>query len=157
LYGLFKFLTVSRTPNSPRPSLLDFTGKAKWDSWNDIGKKFADKDPAEAEERYIAIAKSLGWHQGSSSESKRASDDASCETGAGGMSLGISVSFIKPPEHHGEDIHSLAISGDVEKMKQLFDSDSIPNVDERDEYVSGAKYLMSHSSLNVVRVILHCS
>lgn len=65
IYGLYKYLTVARSPTTPRPSLFDFTGRAKWDAWKETGDKYADLDlgpgNANAEARYIEIARELGW------------------------------------------------------------------------------------------------
>ncbi|EEB98432.1 hypothetical protein MPER_02059, partial [Moniliophthora perniciosa FA553] len=62
LYGLYKWLTASPSPNTSRPSFFDLTGRAKWDAWNTAGLKF--KDGAEAEKRYLQIARDLGWKEG---------------------------------------------------------------------------------------------
>lgn len=40
LYGLFKQVTVGNNETA-KPGMLDFKGKAKWESWN--GKKNLDK------------------------------------------------------------------------------------------------------------------
>ncbi|XP_015118918.1 putative acyl-CoA-binding protein [Diachasma alloeum] len=54
LYALFKQATVGDC-NTTRPGMLDFKGKAKWDSWN--GKKGMSQD--EAKTQYIAKVASL--------------------------------------------------------------------------------------------------
>jgi len=54
LYGLFKQANVGDV-NTPRPSMIDFKGKAKWDAW----KKVEGVSKAEAMERYVDLVKSL--------------------------------------------------------------------------------------------------
>jgi acyl-CoA-binding protein len=63
LYGLFKYLTAAHSPNIARPGLLDFAGRAKWDVWLDAAKKYEERE-AEAEVRYLDIARGLGWVEG---------------------------------------------------------------------------------------------
>ncbi|KAH9944144.1 ankyrin [Epithele typhae] len=62
LYAIFKYLTVSPAPTTARPSLFDFTGRAKWDAWKSAEGTY--KDGAAAEARYLEIARSLGWSEG---------------------------------------------------------------------------------------------
>ena len=46
---------------------MDFTGKAKWDAWKSAGETYKDR-PADAEARYLEIARSLGWVEGKEPE-----------------------------------------------------------------------------------------
>ncbi|CAG8700691.1 20719_t:CDS:2 [Cetraspora pellucida] len=50
LYGTYKAATIG-TCNAPKPSLLDFRGRAKWDSWNELGEISKE----DAKQRYIDI------------------------------------------------------------------------------------------------------
>jgi len=54
LYSLFKQGTVGDC-NTDKPGMLDFTGKAKWEAWDNI-KGMSKKD---AQAKYIEIAKKL--------------------------------------------------------------------------------------------------
>lgn len=54
LYGLFKQASVGDN-NTPKPGLLDFKGKAKWESWN----KLSGTSQADAEQKYIALVNEL--------------------------------------------------------------------------------------------------
>ncbi|CAG8800919.1 33948_t:CDS:2, partial [Racocetra persica] len=58
LYGTYKAATIG-TCNTPKPSLLDFRGRAKWDSWNELGEISKE----EAKQRYIDILEqaNVGW------------------------------------------------------------------------------------------------
>ncbi|KAF9022927.1 hypothetical protein BDZ89DRAFT_1070280 [Hymenopellis radicata] len=59
LYALYKYVTSGPKPTTTRPGLLDWTGRAKWDAWDKLGGK--DMDETEAQERYMEIAKGMGW------------------------------------------------------------------------------------------------
>ncbi|EAU93205.1 hypothetical protein CC1G_10273 [Coprinopsis cinerea okayama7 len=60
LYALFKYTTTqSAKPTSSRPGIFDFTGRAKWDAWAEIGSKYRSVE--EAERRYVELARELGW------------------------------------------------------------------------------------------------
>merc|ERR1712080_379049 len=54
IYGLYTQAPVGDI-NTERPGMLDFTGKAKWDSWK--SKEGMSQD--EAKEKYIAYAKEM--------------------------------------------------------------------------------------------------
>ena len=54
IYALFKQATVGDV-NTPRPGMLDFKGKAKWDAWE--SKKSMSSDAAK--EAYILKAAEL--------------------------------------------------------------------------------------------------
>ena len=54
IYSLFKQGTAGDN-TTPKPGMLDFKGKAKWEAWN--GQKGKSKEAAQAE--YVALAKTL--------------------------------------------------------------------------------------------------
>ncbi|KAM3840371.1 enoyl-CoA delta isomerase 2 isoform 2-T3 [Vipera latastei] len=54
LYGLYKQATVGPC-NVPKPGMLDFVNKAKWDAWNSLGSMTQDN----ARQSYIELASSL--------------------------------------------------------------------------------------------------
>lgn len=70
LYALFKQATHGSC-NSPKPGMLDFVNKAKWDAWNSLGGLSQD----EARKSYVEIVNNL-----ISSEAP-AKDSASLSTG----------------------------------------------------------------------------
>ncbi|KAF8213143.1 acyl CoA binding protein-domain-containing protein [Mycena galopus ATCC 62051] len=125
LYGLFKYVTVETKPVSPRPSIFDMTGRAKWDAWTAAGNTYTTK--TDAESRYLEIARSLGWTQGVTQELEGA-------TGSSGESggFGTSVSAMARPEDDNDtSLHGLAVSNDLQGLKELLERE--PNVDVRDE------------------------
>merc|ERR1712001_661939 len=60
LYALYKQATVGDC-NIPRPGMMDFKGKAKWDAWN--AKKGLGQEDAKTQ--YIELAKKLLEKHGS--------------------------------------------------------------------------------------------
>ncbi|XP_034284973.1 enoyl-CoA delta isomerase 2 isoform X1 [Pantherophis guttatus] len=54
LYALYKQATVGSC-NIPKPSMLDFVNKAKWDAWNSLGSMTPDN----ARQSYIELVSSL--------------------------------------------------------------------------------------------------
>jgi len=148
LYGLFKFLTVSPEPKTARPSIFSFEGRAKWDAWKTAGNKWQDQRKA-AEERYIDIAKSLGWKQGhnrdtaaprSSPTPEELLDDerpleANAHHNGTGMGFGVSSMAAGPPdEPDDETLHGLAISGNAEKLLAILDALPSCGLNDLDEF-----------------------
>ncbi|KDQ63498.1 hypothetical protein JAAARDRAFT_120214 [Jaapia argillacea MUCL 33604] len=152
LYGLFKCLTVSSSPNSSRPSIFDFTGRAKWDAWSSAGKTFGNR-LVDAEARYLEIAASLGWRDqpiatppslGKKGEEEEEIDwddesppqNRGTGAGGGGGGMGATVSSVAPPPL-GEDadtVHGIALSGDVAELKGFLDAHPEVDLNERDEF-----------------------
>ncbi|XP_060075320.1 enoyl-CoA delta isomerase 2-like [Ylistrum balloti] len=54
MYALFKQATVGNC-NAPKPGMMDFVGKAKWDAWNGL----ADMTQDEAKQKYVDIVDDL--------------------------------------------------------------------------------------------------
>ncbi|NWR68748.1 ECI2 isomerase, partial [Centropus unirufus] len=71
LYALFKQATEGPC-NSPKPSMMDFVKKAKWDAWNSLGTLSQDS----ARQKYAELVSSL-----ISAESPDQKQDASPEEG----------------------------------------------------------------------------
>lgn len=144
---MYKYITVSPRPKpGSRPGVFDWTGSAKWDSWDGIGKKY-DGRPQDVELRYIEIARELGYEESlkpSSSQSGGGEveespsfeddidldhlddevDDRPRQSGKAAGGMGISVSALADrsadedldPDH---SIHGLARSGNVEELAKL--------------------------------------
>ncbi|KAL0951320.1 hypothetical protein HGRIS_008026 [Hohenbuehelia grisea] len=153
LYGLYKYLTVSRTPNTSRPGFFDMSGKAKWDAWSNAGKTYDCEE--RAEERYLQIAHDFGWKEGDEPVPETAKpaehpdvdldnlDDSdgdqppSPNAGSGEPGgMGIYVSSMAPPEASTSDftIHGLALSDDTTALMLLLQSDPDIDVNEPDEF-----------------------
>ncbi|NXL15825.1 ECI2 isomerase, partial [Setophaga kirtlandii] len=71
LYALFKQATEGPC-NAPKPGMLDFVKKAKWDAWNSLGNLSQD----DARQKYAELVSSLV-----SAESARQKQEASPEEG----------------------------------------------------------------------------
>ncbi|KAJ7169787.1 ankyrin repeat-containing domain protein [Mycena filopes] len=152
LYGLFKYINVSSTPPASRPSIFDFTGRAKWDAWAAAGNTYSSK--AEAESRYLEIARSLGWKEGIiAPESVRSedadiwdSDDDTDKPSRGNGEpggLGNSVSSMARPEDDESDVslHGLAVSNHLQELVALVHDDPSVDPNARDNFGYTALHL----------------
>jgi len=151
LYGLFKMLTVATSPNTSRPSFFDMTGRAKWDAWMLAAQTYEGR-PSEAEHRYLDIARSLGWKEGSPAAASAADDETEEELeerggGGGGSGMGISVSVISPPifDEAGDSagLHGYAMRDDVAAISAFLGANEAADIDVRDEYVSLFYYTLA--------------
>ena len=133
-------LTVAPSPNTSRPSFFDLTGRAKWDAWMQAAQTYEGR-PSEAEHRYLDIARSLGWTEGSSAVTSAPVDEETEEGqdggGGGGAGMGISVSVISPPTlSDSSDLHGYAMRDDVAALSAFLSANEGTDIDVRDEYVS---------------------
>ncbi len=164
LYALYKMVTVSRKPNTSRPSIFDMTGRAKWDAWAKISKELDNLDVEQVQNQYLHRCIELGWNP---SEAKNPSqsnatpvpttkevdvhdidwdtehdpknDGDSHRGGGGGRGMGIKVSVLAEQDQEETDsrtIHGLAILGDAEKLDTLHRLDPQMDINQKDEFVS---------------------
>ncbi|KIK70886.1 hypothetical protein GYMLUDRAFT_32961 [Collybiopsis luxurians FD-317 M1] len=164
LYGLFKWLTVSHQPTVSRPSIFDMTGRAKWDAWDAAGKRY--HSVAEAENRYLEIARDLGWQPGLTGSPKNENEaedediwddsDSVKSHGGGGGGLGVSVSSMAAPETETDDsLHGLAIAGDVQKLENLISLHPEINLNALDEFGYTPLHLAcDRGNADMVRLLL---
>ncbi|KAK0208108.1 acyl CoA binding protein-domain-containing protein [Desarmillaria ectypa] len=162
LYGLFKYVTVGASPSSSRPSIFDMTGRAKWDAWNASGKKWSTAEHAEA--RYLELAQSLGWAEGSQLEAPKAEqksddDDIWDDDNTApklGQGLGITVSSMAGPvEVVGNDLHGLAVSNQIAKLDALVNEEPRLDLDAQDEYGYTALHLAAdRGNIAIVKILL---
>jgi len=161
LYGLFKFVTTSHSPNTSRPGMFDFAGRSKWDSWQEVGTKYltlSDPDGA-AQARYLEIAESLGWKPGAAAEDDSLGLDADGETeNTKGVvtGTGVFVSTMAAPKHDDLDtIHGLAIAGDVQRLEKMLIAEPSLNLNQKDEYGYTALHLAcDRGNLAIVELLL---
>lgn len=151
LYGLYKCATVSITPNVAKPSIFDIYGKPKWEAWNNAGKTCGGSQEI-AEQRYLALARQLGWSpsdQPAVPAPTNTDDNANQEPQddddiwdkeddkgkrAGGGGFAVSVSSVAAPQvAEGEGIHALALSGNVQRLRELLSKDA-SDINSVDEY-----------------------
>lgn len=143
-------MTVSADPTTSRPSIFDFSGRAKWDAWSLAGRTYATSE--EAEIKYLELAKDLGWTEGAQPETTEGRDDdeeddgdiwdddrpSGSRTSGGGEGFGTSVSTMQAPGTESDGtLHSLALNDDVPGIIALFDANPDTNINERDEFVRG--------------------
>ena len=133
--------------------MFDWTGGAKWDSWDAAGKTYQGHTD-KAETRYLEIARELGWSEDVSGatipseggEPLDSSHTESTRSGGGGEGAGmgfhVSTMAIPDDEPGRETIHDFAVSGDVEHLKILLGNSPDIDVDILDEYVSSPFFLL---------------
>jgi len=154
IYALFKYVTVSPRPSASRPSIFDMAGRAKWDAWEKLGKTLPEGEGdgrAEAEAKYLEIARGLGWVEhadssevsgkGKGKEKEFASGDPEESGGGGGggggSGMGVSVSVMARAEEEEQDddtIHGIVLSNDTTRLQSFLKAHSSQVVDEKDEY-----------------------
>jgi len=168
LYGLFKYITSSKTPSNSRPSIFDMTGRAKWDAWAATGKQY--RDPQEAEKRYLEIAQTLGWTgsrvqnvpssstgEGSWDDNDESDTPAEASSSSGGDGLGQSVSVMMPPSPSAIDksIHGLALSNDVSGLITLLEQRPETELNAVDEFGYTPLHLAcDRGNIDIVRLLL---
>ena len=121
------------------------SGRAKWDAWNSASKKYASVD--DAENRYIDIAKSLGWVQGTATETSSPTehsdpgdiwdDDSQTTQGghaSGGMGGTVSTMMVSAADVD-ESLHGFAVSNDITALSELFQIHPEMDVNQFDEFV----------------------
>jgi len=144
LYGIFKLLTVAPSPNTSRPSFFDISGRAKWDAWK-LAAETYDGRPSEAEHRYLDIARSLGWSEGSPAVATDETEEQAERSGSG-TGMGVSVSVMSAPEAEVDGqaatgLHGYAIRDDAAATSAFLDASQGLDIDARDEYGYTALHL----------------
>lgn len=165
LYGLFKFVTVSRIPSTSRPSIFDMTGRAKWDAWAAVGKKY--ERPEEAERRYLEIARTLGWTEQEKGPDKRESETPSADEdiwdkdevsrgSSGGSGLAVSVSSMAPPPKVIDNsIHGTALSNDITGLKEILEAHPETDLNVLDEFGYAPIHLAcDRGNVEIVKLLL---
>ncbi|KAE9087580.1 hypothetical protein PF010_g19671 [Phytophthora fragariae] len=85
LYALFK--QSQSGPNAtPRPGMLDFVGRAKWDAWSKLGAMTQD----DAKLQYIAIIDELAAENGAATQDQDAAAAATAAAGSEDLLVEIS-------------------------------------------------------------------
>lgn len=159
-------------------------GRAKWDAWKSASESYENNTHA-AEQRYLAIARELGWVPrstpvvGKTSE-KRSEDggdadgdvwDHSVDTkspkssggggggggGSGGMGTSVSSMVNPGPDlSEAQTLHGVAIAGDPEKLNEFLLVNPAADVNARDEFVRLSGTSVLQSLSSRDRVIPPC-
>ncbi|KAG6851194.1 Succinate--CoA ligase [ADP/GDP-forming] subunit alpha, mitochondrial [Arthromyces matolae] len=154
LYGLFKYATVSASPLSPRPSIFDMTGRAKWDAWNSISKTYTSV--ADVEARYMAIARDLGWSEGFPNDNQPDFEHNLPPTRDETNGMGGAVStMMVPDEKVDRSLHGLAVSNDTTALSEVFQNHPQTDVNQIDEFGYTPLHLASdRGNMSSVEILL---
>jgi hypothetical protein len=121
------------------------TGRAKWDAWKSTQETYDGGE--KAEDRYLDIARSLGWVEDAmpSNEkfpSSRGSgagiwDDDSTVPQRSGNQMGKSVSAMVPPPEATDKstMHDLSVSDDAAGLTSFLLEHPATDINERDQFV----------------------
>ncbi|KAG7395843.1 Enoyl-CoA delta isomerase 2, mitochondrial [Phytophthora boehmeriae] len=101
MYALFK-QAKQGTNASPRPGMLDFVGRAKWDAWSKLG----DMSQDDAKLKYIAIIEELAAKNGAAEQDEDldiagASNDLQVEVSEAGL---LTIQLNRPSKFNAIDI-----------------------------------------------------
>ncbi|KZP00786.1 ankyrin [Calocera viscosa TUFC12733] len=159
LYGLYKLLTVSRTPQGPRPGMLSFEGRAKWDAWDKASKDFVGQGEGAVERRYLEICRSLGWEEGALAPAKEAGAGGEKEerggSGGGGMGVSVSQMLLEDEEEHSaeDNLQGAVVRNDVGKVREYLAGGA--EVDSLDRYGFTALHLAADRGYKeIVQILL---
>lgn len=108
IYGLYKYALTGAGPADARPSFFYPAQRAKWDAWAAQAK--AHPTPAGARERYVQLAKEIGW----AGEKAR---------GPGWRSVSIMAPGQQEQAGEGEEalspIHEATLDDDLPQVREL--------------------------------------
>lgn len=142
------------------------TGRAKWDAWASVGKTYATA--SDAENRYLELARELGWKEGSGSKVSTTEDgmnktsktkegeesiwddddpDAPVKKrSGGGMGNKVSTLVVEDEAERQEgNLHSVVLSGDQKQLEDFLQSHPEIDLDQVDEFVRNNIDYMMHS------------
>ncbi|KAK3086784.1 hypothetical protein FSP39_023346 [Pinctada imbricata] len=92
IYALFKQATIGKC-NAPKPGMMDFVGKYKWEAWNELG----DMSKDEAQLQYIKIVEDLAGAEQPAETGSQAGDSGKFETLAVSNSDGVYKIMLNRP------------------------------------------------------------
>ncbi|GJN91080.1 hypothetical protein Rhopal_004095-T1 [Rhodotorula paludigena] len=138
LYALYKVATVSNRPQSSRPGLLDFSGRAKWDAWDKLGRRdeFAGLEEGErrdrAERAYVDEARKLDFAaEGDERDPAAVELPVKKEQMVAVSTMGTDFVDEAPPSR----LHELAIAGDAGALEAFLAGEGRgADINERDSY-----------------------
>ena len=124
------------------------TGRAKWHAWTQAGQTWGPGRECDAENRYLDIAKELGWTEGeegcsgqtsrpvSFSESELDSGSHHHVGSGGGMGNSVSTPLVPVVEAGDLDtLHGLAVSNNLSGVDAFLQDHLDADVNSTDEFV----------------------
>ena len=122
IYGLFKQATTGPC-DKPKPGMMDFVGKAKWEAWNELGKMSQD----DAQKKYIELVDSLVAAEGGSASESASSATETQSSDASTQDLQVEIKnnicFITMNRPKKKNAITRAMYGDFERALKAADQD----------------------------------
>jgi len=165
-YAFFKQATVGPC-NTPKPGMLDFVAKAKWNAWNELGGMKAEDaqlayvhelDKVEPEWREKEDARQL--EQGDDDEIKA---QPKKQSDPGGMGFAVSRPLDTeddPVPDQNKDIIYYATTGNIAEVKRLSGGDHSQINKQDEEGRSALHFAIDRGHEELARVLLselHCN
>ncbi|CAG8567037.1 14977_t:CDS:2, partial [Dentiscutata heterogama] len=159
LYGAYKAATIGIC-NTPKPSLLDFRGRAKWDSWNELG----DIAKEEAKQRYIDILEqaNVGWSRDHVDNDENSSDtddndkidNGTMDTPRDRWTYVSTLSYGEEEVETNDDMFSYAKQGKSSEISGILESGEA-NVNAKDDQgLSLLHWACDRGHLDVVKLLI---
>lgn len=113
------------------------TARAKWDAWAQMAKDYEGR-AQDAEERYLEIARGLGWKEGVSMLPSESSSGDDAESRGSGTGMGVSVSVLSAPALEADEagtLHGIVVENDLDALSALVEANPTIDLNAKDEYV----------------------
>lgn len=129
------------------------TGRAKWDAWAQAGKDYTGR-AGDAEERYLEIARGMGWVAGevpnseNNGKGKEVADGEESSRGDGtGMGISVSKMAVEGGEESASELHRLAVEDDAFGLLNYIDATPELDVNAKDEFVRSLVIISQHGTV----------
>ncbi|CAG8767115.1 38708_t:CDS:2, partial [Gigaspora margarita] len=159
LYGTYKVATVGIC-NIPKPSLLDFRNRAKWDAWNELG----DISKEEAKQRYIDILEqaNIGWSRDHVDDDENSSDaddndeidNETMDTPQDRWTYVSTLSYGEEEIESNNDIFSYAKQGKSSEISGILESGEADVNDKDDQGLSLLHWACDRGHLDVIKLLI---
>jgi hypothetical protein len=147
-------VTNGPRPPTPRPSLFDQVGRAKWDAWSVAGKTWSNESGVvrkdAVQKRYLEAAESVGWTRdtvkmglspdNSTLDLERLDeeDDGLSQISNDSPGMRGKVSTLIPKEMHeatASTLYDLAANGELDALKAFLEMNPTCDLNARNTHV----------------------
>ncbi|CAG8610658.1 13236_t:CDS:2 [Acaulospora morrowiae] len=157
LYGAYKVATIGAC-NTPRPSLLDFRGRAKWDAWNELGG--ISKEAAMNIYIEKVEAENVGWNKNSVDEDGSEVNDGDDEKEKSysapqdRWTYVSTLSYENEDDLIGDDIFAHVKQGEYNEVSKILDSGEVDINAKDDQGLSPLHWACDRGHLEIVKLLI---